>query len=54
MILFNSGLQSGASARVSLWDDFILFVGWRFAAALLPQLFGKNPRSQHEGATGRV
>ena len=29
-------------------------LGWRFAAALLPQLFGKNPRSHHKGATGRV
>ena len=27
-------------------------VGWRFAAALLPRLFGKNPRSHHKGATG--
>ena len=31
-------------------------VGWRYATALLPQLFGnlKNPRSNHKGATGRV
>ena len=29
-------------------------VGRRFAAALLPRLFGKNPRSHHKGATGRV
>ena len=29
-------------------------VGRRFAAALLPRLFGTNPRSQHKGATGRV
>ena len=28
--------------------------GRRFAAALLPRLFGKNPRSHHKGATGRV
>ena len=27
---------------------------WRFAAALLPRLFGTNPRSHHKGATGRV
>ena len=26
----------------------------RFAAALLPRLFGKSPRSHHKGATGRV
>ena len=26
----------------------------RFAAALLPRLFGTNPRSHHKGATGRV
>ena len=26
-------------------------LGWRFAAALLPRLFGKNPRSHHKGAT---
>ena len=29
-------------------------VGWRFAAALLPRLFRKNPRSHHKGATCRV
>ena len=28
--------------------------GRRFAAALLPRLFGTNPRSHHKGATGRV
>ena len=33
-------------------DDCI--VGRRFAAALLPRLFGTNPRSHHKGATGRV
>ena len=26
----------------------------RFAAALLPRLFGTSPRSHHKGATGRV
>ena len=31
-----------------------LWVGRRFAAALLPRLFGTNPRSHHKGATGRV
>ena len=29
-------------------------VGWRLAAALLPLLFRKNPRSHHKGATWRV
>ena len=29
------------------------FVGRRFVAALLPRLFGTNPRSHHKGATGR-
>ena len=28
--------------------------GRRFAAALIPRLFGTNPRSHHKGATGRV
>ena len=28
--------------------------GRRFAAALVPRLFGKNPRSHHKGATGRI
>ena len=30
------------------------YIGRRFAAALLPRLFGKNPRSHHKGANGRV
>ena len=29
-------------------------LGRRFAAALLPRLFGTNPRSHHKGTTGRV
>ena len=29
-------------------------IGRRFAAALLPRLFGTNPRSHHKGATDRV
>ena len=29
-------------------------LGRRFAAALLPRLFWKNPRSHHKGATSRV
>ena len=33
---------------------FLVTVGRRFAAALLPRLFGTNPRSHHKGATGRV
>ena len=32
----------------------LLDLGRRFAAALLPRLFGKNPRSHHKGATSRV
>ena len=32
----------------------IATIGRRFAAALLPRLFGKNPRSYHKGATGKV
>ena len=39
-------------------DDFISerlvsALGRRFAAALLPRLFGTNPRSHHKGATVR-
>ena len=32
----------------------VITVGRRLAAALLPRLFWKNPRSYHKGATGRV
>ena len=32
----------------------VYMLGQRFSAALLPQLFGTNPRSHHKGATGRV
>ena len=59
------GLRSamGGEAMCSFWElqstlratehkDFSL--GRRFAAALLPRLFGTNPRSHHKGATGRV
>ena len=35
-------------------DKYHFRVGRRFAAALLPRLFGTNPRSHHKGATGRV
>ena len=31
-----------------------VLLGQKFAAALLPRLFGTNPRSHHKGATGRV
>ena len=31
-----------------------MVIGRRFAAVLLPRLFGTNPRSHHKGATGRV
>ena len=34
--------------------SFDVELGRRFAAALLPRLFGTNPRSHHKGATGRV
>ena len=33
---------------------FTSFAGPRFAAALLPLLFGTSPRSHHKGATGRI
>ena len=33
------------------WSIFLFL---RFAAALLPRLFGKNPRSHHNGTPGRV
>ena len=40
------------------WKCFLqdprVSVGWRFATALLPRLLGKNPRSHHKGANGRV
>ena len=39
---------------ISLSSSYTLYIGRRFAAALLPRLFGKNPRSHHKGATGRV
>ena len=38
-------LEAGHGTQHSVWR--------RFAAALLPRLFGKNPRSHHKGATGR-
>ena len=39
----------------SVLDHLGRLLGWGFAAALLPRLFGTNPRSNHKGAaTGRV
>ena len=40
-----------ASLALSHFLWYWLLVGWRFAAALLPRLFRKNPRSHHKGAT---
>ena len=34
--------------------QYMMTLGRRFATALLPRLFGTNPRSHHKGATGRV
>ena len=39
------------SANLKLFRNFPLILGRRFAAALLPRLFGKNPRSHHKGVT---
>ena len=37
------------------YNDYMnSYLGWRFAAALLPRLLGKNPRSHHKGVTGGV
>ena len=44
--------ESGPGAGLNMYHDHD--VGWRFATALLPRLFGKNPWSHHKGATGRV
>ena len=35
-------------------QKYARYVGRRCAAALLPGLLGENPRSHHNGATGRV
>ena len=35
-------------------QKYAKYVGRRCAAALLPRLVGKNPRSHYKGATGRV
>ena len=37
---------------VTISNNYV--IGLRFAAALLPLLFGTNPRSHHKGATDRV
>ena len=57
-------LSRDSSLRLSCCSDLVrvtqdsimmmILVGRRFAAALVPRLFGKNPRSHHKGATGRV
>ena len=61
MIRINISNWFGLSAEVdyamlNLAPAAVLVVGRtrRFAAALLPRLFGKNPRSHHKGTTGRV
>ena len=36
------------------YDKVYTCLGQRFAAALIPRLFGKNPRSHHNGITGKV
>ena len=36
------------------YTEIFVMLGRRFAAALLPRLFGTNPRPHHKGATGRV
>ena len=63
IVEFNSRLHSIRWAGGSVWwlasstygiDCCLAILGRRFAAALLPRLFGKNPRSHHKGATGRV
>ena len=52
--LFNS-FHAFAHCYLKLLFDWNLSrLGRRFAAALLPRLFGKNPRSHHKGATSRV
>ena len=51
------GRASVLPSRTWIWVSKLLqrvTIGRRFAAALLPRLFGKNPRSHHKGATGRV
>ena len=35
-------------------EQELVSAGLRFSAALLPLLFGTNPRSHHKGATCRV
>ena len=45
---------SDAHQRSTAADSPCIISGRRFAAALLPRLFGINPRSHHKGATGRV
>ena len=49
-----SSLVSADASTRKIWHHEIVTVGRSFAAALLPRLFGTNPRSHHKGATGRV
>ena len=52
---FNRTLdQARASKTVPESQPASKCPGRRFATALLPLLFGTNPRSHHKGATGRV
>ena len=53
-LLHKSKAVHGEGAMVRVDRKCEAYVGRRFAAALLPRLFGKNPRSHHKCATGRV
>ena len=44
--------RATVSGTLVLW--YSCMIGRRFAAALLPRLFGKNPRSHHKGTTVTV
>ena len=48
----NPGLPEPRPSSCRRWPEH--GGGRRFAAALLPRLFGTNPRSHHKGTTGRV
>ena len=56
MILFYHcyGTFHQSAHSVFRMPSSFITIGWRVAAALLPWLFGKDPRSHHKGATGRV
>ena len=53
-LLHKSKAVHGEGAMVRVDRKCEAYVGRRFAAALLPRLFGKNPRSHHKGPTSRV